>query len=112
MKLPLVEVVRDYELTYLLPATYTDSELGKLVDEVETLIKKNKGTVKGTEKWGKRKLAYKIKHSGAYQTEAHYFQVIFTAPSVLAPEIEKAIYLYTKIIRHLMIVADEANDKK
>ncbi|HYD34631.1 MAG TPA: 30S ribosomal protein S6 [Vitreimonas sp.] len=107
MKLVKDEVVRKYELTYLLPAVYTDAEMSKISEGVVTSLKKHKAEVVKNEPWGKKKLAYRLKHGGKMHTEAHYFHVVFNLPSLKAPELERDVYLQTEIMRHLLVVAEE-----
>jgi small subunit ribosomal protein S6 len=106
MKLQLAARSRSYELTYLVPAAYTDSELAKITEGLEAKIKKQGGKISTTEKWGKKKLSYKIKHASKNYTEAFYFFVVFEADPAVAQEIERTIYLNTQLLRHLLVVAE------
>lgn len=96
---------KTYELTYLLPVSLTDSEATRLKDGIVTLVKKHKGSVVKTEDWGKRRLAYSIKHSGAHQTEATYTHLVLSFDSAQLPEFEKALFLQNELMRHLLVVA-------
>jgi ribosomal protein S6 len=111
MKLVKSDVVRSYELTYLLPASYTDSELTKCVDEVTALLQKQKATNIHTQPWGKKKMAYKIKQGSTVHTEAQYYQVTFDVASDKAQQIEREVLLYNKIFRHLLVVGSDVAAK-
>jgi small subunit ribosomal protein S6 len=106
MKLLKAEVIREYELTYLMPVGFTDSELSKLNDELAVLLKKHKATVKENQSWGKKKLAYRLRHHNQLHTEANYFHVTFSANSQSVQELEKNLYLHPQIMRHLLVVAE------
>lgn len=112
MKLKKFQVVRLYELTFLIPAVYTDSELVDLKKEVEALIKKYKGEVKTQEDWGKKSLAYSIKHASKTYTEAYYFHYQVNFPTDGVQEFEKFLYMNNKIIRHLLVLAEEESVAK
>lgn len=103
--------IRRYELTYLLPVSFTDSEMNKLTEEIENLLKKNKATDISTHSWGKKKMAYKIKHSGVAHTEAHYLHVTFSAQPSVVQGLEKAVYLHPQVIRHLLVIAQDTTPK-
>ncbi len=103
--------VRTYELTYLVSTSYTDSEVNKIADEVTKLIAKHSGTMVKNDNWGKKKMAYRIKHNGAYHSEAYYTHMVFSLPSDQIQAFEKAIYLQTNIVRHLVVVAESAPAK-
>ncbi len=111
MKLTKVTLTRLYELTYLVAAVFTDSELAKIREEIEALVKKYSGTVKKFEDWGKKNLAYKIKKAGKTSTEAFYshYQIEFPADKV--QEFEKFLYMNPQIIRHLLVVAQDDEQK-
>jgi small subunit ribosomal protein S6 len=101
------ENTRLYELTYLLPVSLTDSEAAKIKDSVVALVKKYKGEVVESPEWGKRRLAYRLKHGGATHVEAFYVHHVLKFEPTQAPAFEKEVYLQTGIMRHLMVSAEE-----
>lgn len=105
--MPTATGKRTYELTYLVPATLTDAEVSKIKDSVAALVKKHKGEVTSTEEWGKRKLAYRIKQSGAVHTEAHYVHLVLAFPTAAIGAFEKDVYLTSTILRHLLVLGDQ-----
>lgn len=98
---------RSYFLTFLVPTTFTDSETNGIKEAVASLVTKHQGQVTRTDDWGKRKMAYKIKHAGKWHTDAHYVHLLFTMPSVQVPALEKDVYLNQNLMRHLIVLADE-----
>jgi small subunit ribosomal protein S6 len=108
MKLPKIAApVREYELTYLLPVSFTDSELGKMTAEIEAVLKKHKAEDISTANWGKKKMAYGIKHAGTLHTDANYYHVTFKVGSDHTQDLEKDVYLQPRVIRHLLVLAEE-----
>lgn len=112
MKLITLKINRLYELTFLIPSVYTDSELLNFKKEVEDLIKKYKGKVKASDDWGKKNLAYSIKKAGKIYTEAFYFHYQIEFPAKKVQEFEKFLYMNHNIIRHLLVLSEEKVDTK
>lgn len=62
-----------YELIFILQADLDEATLDAAVEQLETLIKTNKGEITKSERWGKRKLAYPINKTN----EGYYVLVNF-----------------------------------
>ena len=62
------KIVRTYELTYVIPGSYTDNDAAQVKSEIEQLLKKHKAEVVSTEDWGRRPLAYTIAREGKKHT--------------------------------------------
>ncbi len=72
----------DYEILYILPPKYSETEIKEVNEKIISLLEKNKVKIKKNQPWGKKKLAYPIKH----YHYGYYFFVTFTAdPSQIAP---------------------------
>jgi len=97
---------RTYFLTYLLPPTLTETEFQAYKKTFEALLTKHKGVIVNLEDWGKRRLAYKIKHHGKWFTEAFYVHTTISMNPGQVVAFEKDIYLQVQIMRHLLVVAD------
>lgn len=98
---------RMYELTYLVPAVFTQSEIDKMREEIATLVKKFKGEVVQSYDWGKKPLAYSIRYNSKDVNEAVYTHLEFTLLPEQAPEFEKQVYLMSNLIRHLLVKVDD-----
>lgn len=107
MKLVADVQPRQYELTYLLPASYTEAELASFNESIAELVTKYKGSVDSQENWGKKDMAYTIKKGGKRHSEAHYVHLVMTLPATKINEFERDVYLNEKIVRHLLVVAEE-----
>ncbi len=106
MKIIADPQVRQYELTYLVPAIYTQAELSKINEEVESVVKKYAGKVVSSDDWGKKHMAYKIRHDGKFHDSAFYTHYVLEFESEKAPEFEKELKLNTKIMRNLLVRAE------
>lgn len=112
MQIPSDKRMKLYELTYLVPAALTTDEVKAIDTAVEKLITKHKGAIKNTEEWGKKPLAYTIKHGGKKHTEAVYKHMVIEFETSKAYAFEKDLYLNQSVLRHLVVVAEEAETKK
>lgn len=108
IKLPKKDTTRQYELTYLAPASYTETELQKLLDEVTAAVTKQKGSVISSDSWGKKRLAYVIRANKVEHREALFVHLVVELPSENAPKLERAMLLNNQVIRHLLVKADDS----
>lgn len=115
VKKPLVKTTprsRFYEVTYLVGSDITSSELATLRDEVATLIGKNQGTIKNTEDWGKRDLAYPIKKAGKTSKEGTYTHLTIEIPADKTQKLARELELKRGILRHLLVQVDNILEQK
>jgi len=76
--------LRDYEVLYIVRADFDDDKVQDAVKRVNTLIGRSGGTAERTNLWGKRKLAYEVKH----QKEGSYVLQDFQLDPNRVPELE------------------------
>lgn len=95
--------MKSYEGIFVVDPELSEPDQEKVRESIEELIKKNQGTVDHVEKWGKRKLAFRLhkRHEGVY------FVVRFTALQETVAKLEKADHLKESIIRSMIVVAEE-----
>ena len=91
--------MRDYEVLYIVRADLDDEKVQEIVKRVGTLIEKSGGTVQRTNLWGKRKLAYEVKH----QKEGSYVLQDFEIGQEHIPELESALKITEEVLRHLIV---------
>ncbi|MDR0462806.1 MAG: 30S ribosomal protein S6 [Pseudomonadales bacterium] len=95
---------RTYEFTYLVGVGYTSAETAAFQDQITTLVGKHKGKIEEVVDWGKKLLAYPIKHEGKTHTEANYHHLIIEMPADKAKAFSEAVKLKREIIRSLIVV--------
>jgi small subunit ribosomal protein S6 len=110
MKIAVDQQTRIYELTFLLPANSTESELKAEIEKVSQLITKYQGEILKTDNWGKRELAYKIKHQGKQHQEAVYTHQIVKFVPEKAPAFERELFLEETLMRHLLVVSENQDE--
>ena len=91
--------MRDYEVLYIVRADLDDDKVADAVKRVNTLIERSGGTVERTNLWGKRKLAYEVKH----QKEGSYVLQDFQVAPERVPELEAALKITEEVLRHLIV---------
>jgi small subunit ribosomal protein S6 len=91
--------LRDYEALYIVRADLDDDKVQEVVKRVNTLIERSGGAVERTNLWGKRKLAYEVKH----QKEGAYVLQDFRIDPQRIPELEAALKITEEVLRHLIV---------
>ena len=61
------------------------------------------GTVTKVDEWGKRHLAYEVKH----QNEGYYVVIDFEADPSQIAELDRIIKIHEEIIRHIIVKQDD-----
>jgi small subunit ribosomal protein S6 len=79
--------LRDYEVLYIVRADLDDDKVQDVIKKVNTLIERSGGAAERTNLWGKRKLAYEVKH----QKEGAYVLQDFQIDPQRIPELEAAL---------------------
>ncbi|HKB18268.1 MAG TPA: 30S ribosomal protein S6 [Candidatus Dormibacteraeota bacterium] len=91
--------MRDYEVLYIVRADLEDDKVQDAVKRVNTLIARSGGTIEQTNLWGKRKLAYEVKH----QKEGSYVLQDFQLDPNRVPELEASLKITEEVLRHLIV---------
>jgi len=91
--------LRDYEILYIVRPDLDDDKVQDAVKRVNTLIERSGGSADHTNLWGKRKLAYEVKH----QKEGIYVLQDFQVAQDRVPELEAALKITEEVLRHLIV---------
>jgi small subunit ribosomal protein S6 len=91
--------LRDYEVLYIVRPDLDDDKVQDVVKRVNTLIQRSGGAADQTSLWGKRKLAYEVKH----QKEGSYVLQDFQIEPNRVPELESALKITEEVLRHLIV---------
>ena len=95
--------MRIYEELFIVRPDATDEEVDPLIEQLKTVITQSKGTLDKTEKWGIRKLAYRVlKHN-----EGQYILLTFTAESDVVKEMERRLRVSDLVMKFLTVRIDE-----
>lgn len=107
MKILIDERVRQYELTFILPANLTSTELKQSFETITDLVKKYQGEVVRQEDWGKRPFAYTIKKGGKRYVEGAYHHWVIALAAKKVSDLERESFLLPGLIRSLLIKAED-----
>lgn len=88
-----------YELLYIIPPQHTEEEIETITKKVTELIQKKGGEINLTEKLGKFKLAYPIKHN----YHGNYVLTEFDASASSIKKLNEDLKLMSEILRHLIV---------
>jgi len=95
--------MRIYENLFIVKPDATEEEIDSLIEQMSKNITTAGGTVDKVEKWGKRRLAYKVEK----QREGYYVLLTFTADSQAVREFERRMRVQDAIIKFLTVRIDE-----
>jgi small subunit ribosomal protein S6 len=88
-----------YDLVLLLAPDAEESVRGKILSDVETAITGVGGSIERNDTWGRRPMAYEIRH----QPEAEYHLLQFRAPGSLIEELSHTLRITDGVVRHRVI---------
>jgi small subunit ribosomal protein S6 len=91
--------LREYEVLYIVRPDLEDDKVQDIVKRVNSLISRSGGAAEQTSLWGKRKLAYEVKH----QKEGSYVLQDFRIEPDRVPELESALKITEEVLRHLIV---------
>jgi len=94
--------LQEYELVYVVSPEVADESLETRVDNISQFITGKEGVIDGVEKWGRKKLAYPIKHF----LEGNYVLTKFKLSPAQCKELDANLRISEEIIRHLLIKVD------
>jgi small subunit ribosomal protein S6 len=99
--------MRIYEELFILRPDTPEEDAEAYITQVKDLITAGKGTIDKVEKWGVRKLAYRV----AKCNEGNYTLIQFTAPSELVHEVERRMRVTDSVIKFITVRIDEKMKK-
>jgi small subunit ribosomal protein S6 len=98
------EDLRNYELVMIVNPQLSDEAYDAAIDKYSRFITGKGGSIDDTQRWGKRKLAYPIKHLG----EGNYVLLKFKIKPEYSRELEANLRISEEIIRHLLVKMEDA----
>lgn len=98
---------RYYEVMFIVRPDIVDEELDKLVAGLEQTVVNGGGTVRSTEKMGRRKLAYLVRKF----SEGNYILLTIDADGPLVAELERRLRVTEPVIKFITVRMDEENKR-
>jgi small subunit ribosomal protein S6 len=94
---------RNYEVMFIVRPDVADEDLDKLVAGLEQTVTNGGGTVRSTEKLGRRKLAYLVRKFA----EGNYVLFTVEAGGALVAELERRLRVSEPVIKFITVRMDE-----
>jgi len=89
----------NYEVLYIMSPSISEEERKALVAKFKDYVEANKGTVKGVDEWGLKKLAYPIK----FKDEGFYCLMEYTVSTEASQAMEKLMQITDGILRCIVV---------
>jgi len=87
--------VRPYEVVVIFDATLEEEAIRPVLDRALAPVTKQ-GAKATTDRWGKRRFAYEMKH----RWEGNYVLLSFSTEPAAVAELDRVLYLADEVLRH------------
>jgi len=99
--------VQKYECVFILRADLPEAEMATRVEKIGAIVAAHEGEITLQDHWGVRKLAYEIEH----QNKGDYMLLRFRCQGTAVAEIDKLLRLDDRVLRHLVVVDEEWEER-
>ncbi len=87
-----------YDLNVLLDSELPEEQRGRILADVEAMVAET-GTIVSAHDWGRRKMAYEIRH----KTDADYHLIQFHGPRELLERLDRTLRITDGVVRYRII---------
>ena len=94
---------RSYEIMFIVRPDVDEAELDKILETFTGYITTGGGTIRSTEKMGRRRLAYTVKKFN----DGFYLLILCEAPAALIAELERRLRVSEPVIKFITVRMDE-----
>jgi small subunit ribosomal protein S6 len=95
--------MKAYETVFITDPDVPEEDLDKIIERLTGIVDNFNGKIIRVKKWGKKKLAYRIKK----RSKGHYFILNFLGNRDLTTELERVLKLDDRVLKYLTLKADE-----
>jgi len=95
--------MRTYEQLFIVNTAATDVEVDALLEQLSGIITASGGKIDKTDKWGVRKLAYRVNR----QTEGIYILLAFSCAATAIHELERRLRVADLVMKFITVRMDE-----
>lgn len=95
--------MRIYEELFIVRPDASEEEIDAVIGQLENAVSTQGGAVDKTDKWGVRKLAYRVQK----RTEGYYVLMQFSAPAEAVKEVERRLRVSDDVLKYLTVRIDE-----
>jgi len=95
--------MRTYEELFIVRADTPEEALDPLIDQLKHVITNAGGTIEKVDKWGVRRLAYRVEK----QNEGQYILIVFNAQADTVKELERRLRVSDMVMKFITVRIDE-----
>ena len=95
--------MRSYQSVLILKSDLDEDRVDQVLEKITEFLSKNNGSIVKVEKWGKKRLAYRVKKSRF----GYYLNIYHTCESLKVSALEADYKLYDLILKFLVIRLDD-----
>ena len=95
--------MRAYEVMYIIRPDLDEEQTNAVIEKFKSLIENNGGEITKLDKWGKRKLAYEIKHS----REGFYVLILLNGEPNTVAELDRVFRITDEVLKHIILRGDD-----
>lgn len=92
--------MRTYETVFILDPDLTEDDTEKAIKRVQTVIEGQKGKIVLVDRWGKRKLAYRVKK----KVKGTYVRVVYYGEAKIVAVLERNLRIMEEALKFLTII--------
>ena len=92
--------MRTYETVFILDPDLTEDDSEKSIKRVQTVLEGQKGKVILMDRWGKRKLAYRVKK----KLKGNYVRVVYYGEPKIVAVLERNLRIMEEVLKFLTII--------
>lgn len=94
---------RSYEIMFIVRPDVEEAELDKILETFSGYVTQGGGTIRSTEKMGRRRLAYTVRKFN----DGFYLLILAEAPASAIAEIERRLRVSEQVIKFITVRMDE-----
>jgi small subunit ribosomal protein S6 len=95
--------LRSYQSVLILKPDLDEAQVDQVLEKITEFLSKNNGSILKVDKWGKKRLAYRVKKSRF----GYYLNIYHTCESLKVSALEADYKLYNLILKYLLIRLDD-----
>jgi small subunit ribosomal protein S6 len=95
--------LRSYQSVLILKPDLDEAQVDQVLEKITEFLSKNNGSIVKVDKWGKKRLAYRVKKSRF----GFYLNIYHTCESLKVSALEADYKLYDLILKFLVIRLDD-----
>lgn len=96
--------MRPYEVMVIFDPGLEEDVIRATVDRIADLVRGRGGSVGRVDQWGKRRLAYELKH----RTDGYYVLIEIGIEPETVTELDRMLFLADEVIRHKVVRVPDA----